>query len=331
MSKFGVCEACPAGKVGDGDGISCSACPPNAEPSDVPLACRCQEGYYNSSFGLVQCLPGPMPNPQDGFVCQPCGACLDCEASLSTFTRALVLPGFKLGMAASKAYQGVERGGLHVDKVFHKCAHSMCEGEQAKDSRVRDAVHVAIDVSGVDIAATDAQTEARASFAAAFATAVADALAVGPVDIEIDAVTVAELAPGTDTLRRWLQGTFAAGADTVVSFTVTIDAELTASLTARIDMLRNTTSSTIALGNGATPLTSTFTEPLVVPHGGRAGIQCREGHDPTSPLCHVCLDGAASQAFSAAAPHPCFHKFQANIGEGRRLDGIRRPELHRVR
>ena len=312
MSKFGVCEACPAGKVGDGDGISCSDCPANAEPSAVPLACRCQEGYYNSSFGLVQCKPSPMLAPQNGFACQPCGACLDCEASLSTFTRALVLPGFKLGMAASRAYQGVERGGLHVDKVFHTCAHSMCEGERPTDSRVRDAVQVAIAVSGVETEARDSsedgvQTEARASFAAAFATAVADALAVGPVDIEIDAVTVAGLAPGSSTLRRWLQETFAAGADTIVSFTIIIDSELTASLTARIDVLRNTTSSTIVLSNGATSLTSTFTEPMVVPHGDRAGIQCREGHDPTSPLCHVCLDGAASQAFSATrATHPCF-------------------------
>ena len=117
---------------------------------------------------------------------------------------------------------------------------------------------------------------------------------------------VAGLAPGSSTLRRWLQETFAAGADTIVSFTIIIDSELTASLTARIDELRNTTGSTIALSNGATSLTSTFTEPMVVPHGDRAGIQCREGHDPTSPLCHVCLDGAASQAFSAAATHPCF-------------------------
>jgi hypothetical protein len=123
VSKFGVCEVCPAGKVGDGDGISCSDCPPNAEPSAVPLACRCQEGYYNSSFGLVQCKPSSMPAPQNGFECQPCGACLDCEASLSTFTRALVQPGYKLGVAATRMYRGVERGNLHTNKVFHKCSH----------------------------------------------------------------------------------------------------------------------------------------------------------------------------------------------------------------
>ena len=282
VSKFGVCDVCPAGKVGDGDGISCSDCPPNAEPSDVPLACRCQEGYYNSSFGLVQCLPELMPNPHDGFACQPCGTCLDCELSLSTFTRALVQPGFKLGVAASKSYQGIERGRLHVNKVLHKCAHSMCAGEQATDSQGRDAVQVAIAVSNVDIAATDAQTDARASFATAFATAVADALAVGPVDIKIDAVTMAGLTTGTGTLRRWLQEVFSDSADTIVSFTITIDAELAASLTARISALRNTTgTSTIALGNGATALTSTFTEPIVVPH--RAANPRGPG-GPTGPL-----------------------------------------------
>jgi hypothetical protein len=291
--------------------MSCSGCPPNAEPSDVPLACRCQQGYYNSSFGLVQCLPEPMPNPQDLFVCQPCGACLDCEASLSTFTRALVLPGFKLGVAASKAYQGVERGGLHVDKVFHTCAHSMCAGEHTTDSRGRDAVQVAIAVSSVDIAATDAQTEARANFTATFATAWRTSWLLVHLISRSNAVMVAGLAPSTGTLRRWLQETVAAGVNTVVSFTITIDADLTASLMARIDVLRNTTGSTIALSNGATSLTSTFTEPMVVPHGARTGIQCREGHDPTSPLCHVCLDGAVLQAFSAAAPHRCP---QANVG-----------------
>jgi hypothetical protein len=176
----------------------------------------------------------------------------------------------------------------------------MCTGEEAKDARNRDAVQVALVVSNMDIAAADAQTEARGSFAATFATAVADTLAVGPVDIAIDVVTAAA---GTGAMRRWLQEVFAAGADTVVSFTITIDAELTTSLTARIDALRNTTGSIITLGNGATALTSTFTELVVVPHSGRAGIQCREGHDPTSPLCHVCLDGVALQTLSAAAPH----------------------------
>jgi hypothetical protein len=92
----------------------------------VPLACRCQEGYYNSSFGLVQCKPSPMPIPQNGFVCQPCGTCLDCKASLSPFTRALVQQGYKLGVAATRTYHGVEHGNLHVNKVFHKCSHGGC-------------------------------------------------------------------------------------------------------------------------------------------------------------------------------------------------------------
>jgi hypothetical protein len=241
------------------------------------------------------------------------------------FTRALVQPGFKLGVAASKAYQGIERGRLHVNKVLHKCAHSMCEGEHAMNSQGQDAVQVTIAASNVDITAADAQTDARASFAGAFAAAVADALAIGPVDINIDAVTTAELTLGTGTLRRWLQEVFTAGVDTVVSFTITVDAELTASLTARIGALRNTTDSTIVLGSGATALTSTFTEPIVVPRGGRTGIHCREGHDPTSPLCHVCLDGAVLKTLSATAPHlyP-----RANVGNIGRVDGIRGPVMH---
>jgi hypothetical protein len=47
------------------------------------------------------------------------GTCLDCEASVSGFARALVKPGYKLGVAATGAYEGVERGALHVDKVLH--------------------------------------------------------------------------------------------------------------------------------------------------------------------------------------------------------------------
>jgi hypothetical protein len=116
VSKLGVCEACPFGRVGT-DGTSCSDCPPNAEPSSIQRECRCRAGYYNSTYGLIQCKPDAMPAPQDGYVCQPCGPCLDCETSLSAFTRALVQPSYKLGVAATKTYKGVERGGLHVDKV----------------------------------------------------------------------------------------------------------------------------------------------------------------------------------------------------------------------
>jgi hypothetical protein len=116
LSKLGVCEACPSGKIGT-DGTSCSDCPPNAEPSSMQRECRCRPGYYNSTYGLIQCKPDAMPAPQDGHVCQPCGPCLDCETSLSTFTRALVQPGYKLGVAASKVYKGVEHGALRVNKV----------------------------------------------------------------------------------------------------------------------------------------------------------------------------------------------------------------------
>ena len=279
-----MCDACPAGKVGDGDGISCSDCPPNAEPSDVPLACRCQEGYYNSSFGLVQCLPEPMPTPQDGFVCQPCGACLDCTASLSTFTRAIVQPGCKLGVAATKTYRGVEHGSLHANKVFHECSHGMCTGEATQDTLSRDTARLQVTVTNLDIAVTDLESDAHAAFGSAFASAVAQAVSVSPDDIAIDTVTVA---PSSGTLRRWLQELV----DVTVSFTIAIDAERTTALQERIELHRNGAGVSLVVGDGGvTALTSTFTQPVIVPRDV-AGIRCAEGHDPTSPLCHVCLDG----------------------------------------
>jgi hypothetical protein len=71
---------------------------------------------------------------------------------------------------------------------------------------------------------------------------------------------------------------------------------------------------------------------VVVPHAGPAGIQCRKGHDPASPLCHVCLDGAPLQNLPARVlhhGHPCH---RANVtGHADRVDGIWRPVVHRVR
>jgi hypothetical protein len=225
-----------------------------------------------------------MPSPQGGSACQPCGACLDCEASLSTFTRALVEPGFKLGPTATKAYRGVEQGNLHVDKVFHACSHGMCTGEAAQDTLSREIAHLQVTVTNVDIAVTDLKSEARTAFGSAFAAAVALALSVSPDDIAIDTVIIA---PSSGTLRRWLQELV----DATVSFTITMDAERTTALQEQIELHRNTTGMSLVVGNGGvTALTSTFTQPVIIP-GDAAGIRCADGHDPTSPLCHVCLDG----------------------------------------
>jgi hypothetical protein len=196
-------------------------------------------------------------------------------------------------VAATEAYRGVERGELHVNKVFHPCKDTMCIGETAPGSRSsQDIVQVAITVSNVDTAAVDSGTGARATFVAAFVTAVAETLAVDATDISIDTITIVS---SSDTLRRWLQAVVAGAARVaVVSFTITVDIEGTAALAARIMNARNSTTTTsIKVGDGAAALVPTLTEPTVVPHDTTAGIQCREGHDPTSPLCHVCMEGAA--------------------------------------
>jgi hypothetical protein len=283
VSKFGVCESCPTGKIGDGDGISCSDCPTNAEPSDMPMACRCSAGYYNSSFGLVRCMPDAMPTPQDGLVCQPCGACLDCDTSVGTFARALVRPGHKLGVAATDKYQGVERGGLHVDKIFHKCSHDMCSGESGQNALSRDTVQFGLTVNSVNMELMDLTSEARAAFGSATTNALALVLDVSPEDIAIDNV-----AHGSVTLRRWLQDLL----DAAVTVTVTVNSDVTAALIDQIHEIRNRNATTIKLGETSTVDTSTFTQPVVMSHYDSVGIQCREGHDSTSPLCHVCLDGA---------------------------------------
>jgi hypothetical protein len=283
MSKLGICEACPDGKVGDGVGIACSDCPPNAEPSNVQLQCRCKPGHYNTSFGWVQCKPDQMPAPQDGFVCQPCGPCLNCDKPLTTFARALVRPGYKLGVAASKTYNGVERGRLHLNKVFHPCRRDICMGESRKSALSRDTIRLALTMTNVDTETLNVESDARSVFGAAFYHKMAQVLAVSPDDIAIDTITVTA---SSRTLRRWLQDL----ADTTVSFTITIASDTTESLMARIDALRNASATTTKVDSSVAD-TSTFTQPVIVLHSEATGIQCAEGHDPASPLCHVCTEG----------------------------------------
>jgi hypothetical protein len=136
----------------------------------------------------------------------------------------------------------------------------------------------------VDVAVTDLETDAHAAFGSAFASAVAQSLAVSPDDITIDTITVA---PSSGTLRRWLQELV----DATVSFTIVIDVERTTALQEQIELHRNSTGMSLVVdSSGVTVLTSTFTQPVIVPRDA-ASIRCAEGHDPTSPLCHVCLDG----------------------------------------
>jgi hypothetical protein len=164
----------------------------------------------------------------------------------------------------------------------------MCNGEKARDSVSRDTLRLGLTVTDVDIATADVTSEARTAFGTAFADAVAQTLSLSPDDIVIDTVTVAT---SSGTLRRWLQDLV----DGTVSFTITTDSDVTVALLARIYELRNASATTIKVGDASTADTSTFTQPAVVARND-PGIECREGHDPDSPLCHVCLDGVQNHA-----------------------------------
>jgi hypothetical protein len=170
----------------------------------------------------------------------------------------------------------------------------MCTGETAQRVHRPYSVRVAITVSGVDPAVAGNGTDTRATFEAAFATAVAESFSIVRGNIAIDTITVT---PSSGTLRRWLQAAVGA-AEAIISFSVKVDMEAAAAFIARLEEARNgTTAAPIEVGvDGAVAILSTLTEPTVVTllvHDAPIGVQCREGHDPTSPLCHVCLDGAA--------------------------------------
>ena len=166
----------------------------------------------------------------------------------------------------------------------------MCAGESAYASLSHDTVRLGLTVTDVDVATANVTSEARTAFGTAFADAVAQALDVSPDAVVIDTITVA---PSTGTLRRWLQELV----DTTVSFTITTDSDdATAALLARIHDLRNASATTIKIGDASTADTATFTKPRVIARDDPAGVECREGHDPDSPLCRVCVDGAQTHA-----------------------------------
>jgi hypothetical protein len=256
---------------------------------------------------------------------------MDCDSSLSTFTRALVRPGYKLGVAATKMYRGVEQGKMHVNKVFHRCKDRLCTGETARGSR-QDIVQLAITVSNVDAAAVGSRTDARATFVATFASAVAELLVVDAADIAIDTITA--LPNDSDTLRRWLQALVVGATQASVSFTINVETEDIAAVTTRIQQARNSTiTASVNMNDGATAFVSTLTEPTFVPHDAPTSIQCREGHDPKSPLCHVCLDGVAQSALRnmlqfSPLPARAYSKLYWRVV---RMDGSRGPDMHRMR
>jgi hypothetical protein len=276
---------CPAGKVGDGIG-PCSSCPgANEEPAGGATWCHCQPGFYNSSFGAVQC-PGERDGAQQqGLDCQPCGDCLDCKIKDGGHV-VLVKPGFALGPAAAASYQGIETG-LRVDKVLHKCTRGMCEGESTGST-----LHLALTIARDSMPDGAGDSNYDAVFKRNFRNAVASILKVRSNDITVEAMTSAAGA-GTG-LRRWLQTEAPVWVWQPlrrVAFAITVAPDQKVSLIAKVEELRDTSSATITLADGyGTALLSTLTEPTVST-SVQPGIQCRTGHDPASPLCHVCTEG----------------------------------------
>jgi hypothetical protein len=187
----------------------------------------------------------------------------------------LVRPGFALGPAAAARYQGIERGQLHDDKVFRHCGRDMCAGESAVEAVVSSALPV-------ERPPAAAAGSARAVFEAEFASAIAGLLNVTANDVTVGTIVWA------DSLRRSLQDQ-AGGSTAAVSFTVSVESSQTSQLVNAIQALRDALGETITVGTAATALTSSFAPPEVA--ASAAGVQCRAGHDPASPMCHLCLDG----------------------------------------
>jgi hypothetical protein len=276
-SKSGLCTTCPAGKIGVGG--TCSSCPgANEEPMDGATRCQCQAGFYNSSYGMVKC-PDQSQAAQRGLDdFQPCGDCLSCRIEDGDHV-ALVQPGFALGPGAAASYQGIEAGAQNVQKVLHSCTRDMCNGESTAI-----ALHLAVTVATLTTPNDASQITHDASFEARFKTALAASLKISPNNISVESVTSTTESGG---LRRQLQ----AETQAVVAFTVAVTSEQKDLSVAKVTELRDVSDAVITLADGGgTALTSTFTRPTlstyVVP-----GIQCRTGHDASSPLCHTCTEG----------------------------------------
>jgi hypothetical protein len=190
----------------------------------------------------------------------------------------VVRPGFALGPAAATRYQGIGRGDLHDNKVFHSCARDMCVGEST------DTVSV-ISALTVEMPAAATNGSALAVFEAEFTLMIAGLL-------NVKANTVNNVKVGTigwgGGLRRSLQE-HAGNSPAVVSFVLSVGSNQASPLVEAIRALREAPGETISIGTAGSALTSTFAQPSV--STSAAGVQCRPGHDPTSPMCHICVDG----------------------------------------
>jgi hypothetical protein len=111
----------------------------------------------------------------------------------------------------------------------------------------------------------------------------AESLDISPDNITVDTVTIAA---GTGGLRRQLQEE----TQVVVGFTAVVGADKNPLVT-KVERLRDSSSVPIILADGGgTALASTLAKRAISTYV-LPGIQCRTGHDPSSPLCHVCTEG----------------------------------------
>jgi hypothetical protein len=166
----------------------------------------------------------------------------------------------------------------------------MCIGESTAIT-LHLAVTVVTSVAPEDVG----QITYGASFKTRFNTALAASFKVSPDDVSLESVTSAA---ESGSLRQHLQ---AETQHAVVAFTLAVTSEQKDPFIAKVTELRDNSDAAITLPDGAgTALTSTLTQPTlstcVIP-----GIQCRTGHDPSSPLCHVCTEG-----FVEGMDHICF-------------------------
>ena len=152
----------------------------------------------------------------------------------------------------------------------------MCKGEATGF-----ALHLELTVSRAVVPVTTNATNQKVTFERSFRAAVAQGLGISPGDIKVDTVTSA----ATGGLRRRVQDQ----AQVVVTFTAAAGPDKHP-LIAKIEELQNSDTVITLADNGGAPLVSSFTEHAVSTYV-LPGVQCRTGHDPSSPLCHVCTEG----------------------------------------
>jgi predicted outer membrane repeat protein len=104
FSAFGVCEVC-FGRPNE-DHTACLECPPHQVADPPELGCRCNNGYYNTTFRSFACMPStvsdfdtlpqqPQLKSNESDVCVECSALHPCTKSCESGLPVLK-PGFAL-------------------------------------------------------------------------------------------------------------------------------------------------------------------------------------------------------------------------------------------